>query len=57
MAHRHELEERSGEELGAEASAAAYADEVDRESTLRARIGRIRRRIRPVRRPTASHGP
>lgn len=57
MAHRHELEERGGEELDAEASAAAYADEVDRESTLRARIGRFRRKFRPVRRPTAPHGP
>jgi hypothetical protein len=61
MAHRHELEERSGEELDVEASAAAYADEIDRESTLRAKIGRIprliRRGVRPVRRPTAPHGP
>jgi hypothetical protein len=60
MAHRHELEERGGEEVDAETSAETYADEVDRASSFAAKISRlprlIRRTTRP-RKPLDPHGP
>lgn len=62
MAHRHELEERGGSEVDAETSAAIYADEVERASTLTARLGRlpnlIRRKALPRSRKSPDpHGP
>jgi hypothetical protein len=61
MAHRHELEERGEPEVDAEASASAYADEIDRESSLKSKIGRlpslIRRQVRPSRKPASRQGP
>ena len=38
MAHRQDLEERAGQELDPVASAAVYADLVDEESTIAARL-------------------
>ena len=62
MAHRHALEERGGGEVDAETSAATYADEVDRASSLSARLGKIPRMIRRTtlprsRRPREPLGP
>lgn len=62
MAHRHELEERGGTDVSASTSAEIYADEIDRESSLAAKLGRlprlIRRGIHPsFRKAPAPHGP
>lgn len=60
MAHRHELEEREGQEIAPEVSAQHYADEVEREATPSARLKRVRdrmkRRLGP-RRPPPIQGP
>ena len=55
MANREALEEREGQELDPESTASAFADVIERESTLAAKIGRmprvVRRGIRKMARP------
>ena len=50
MANRGALEEREGQEMDPESTASAFADVVERESTLAAKIGRMPRIVRRVRR-------
>lgn len=45
MAHRHELEEREGHEVGAATSAEDLADVIERDSSLGSRIGRVPRMV------------